>query len=89
MKLVLVAGAVALAGCSLVNPDYIAAEGHALAPASPGTGSIRSVAVLPPEGYRLYVDMDNGHSQTVDIDDARFMPGQRIEIAGDGRVMAF
>ena len=93
-----------LAGCSIVNPDYIAAEGHALSAAAPGTGYIRSIGVVPnaraaesasggasanPHAYRLYVDMDNGRTQTVDIDSDRFMPGQRVEIGADGRVAAF
>jgi hypothetical protein len=93
-----------LAGCSLVDPNYIAAEGQALSPAKPGTGTIRSVAVLPraraaesasagasadPHAYRLYIDMDNGHTQTVDVGNARFMPQQRVQIAADGRVVAF
>ena len=93
-----------LAGCSLVDPNYIAAEGRALSPADAGTGTIRSVAVLPraraaesasagasadPNAYRLYIDMDNGRTQTVDLGNARFMPGQRVQIEPDGRVVAF
>jgi hypothetical protein len=93
-----------LGGCSLVNPDYVAAEGRALSAAAPGTGYIRSIAILPraraaqsasagasadPHAYRLYVDMDSGHTQTVDVDNARFMPGQRVQVGADGRVVAF
>lgn len=97
--------ALALAACSIVDPNYAAAEGRALAPASvrPGTGYIRSVAVAPGARessssaggsadrniYRLYVDMDTGNTQTVDVDTGRFMPGQRVEISPDGRVAAF
>jgi len=94
----------ALAGCSLVDPNYIAAEGHALSAAAPGTGTIRSIAILPraraaesasagasadPHAYRLYVDMDNGRTQTVDVDNAKFMTGQRVQVSPDGRVVAF
>jgi hypothetical protein len=95
-----------LAACSIVDPNYIAAEGTALAPASvlPGTGAIRTVSVVhgraaaPPAStgsssdrtvYRLYVDMDDGHTQTVDVQGPRFMAGQRVEIAGNGRVVGF
>lgn len=93
-----------LAGCSLVDPNYIAAEGQALSPAQAGTGTIRSVALLPrtpaaqsasagasadPRAYRLYIDMDNGHTQTVDVGNAKFMPQQRVQIGADGRVVAF
>src|SRR5438067_333378 len=93
-----------LGGCGLIDPNYIAAEGHALSAASPGTGTIRSIGILPraraaesssagassdPHAYRLYVDMDNGRTQTVDVDNSRFMSGQRVQIAADGRVVAF
>jgi hypothetical protein len=93
-----------LSGCSLVDPNYIAAEGHALSAASAGSGTIRSIAILPraraaesasagasadPHAYRLYVDMDNGRTQTVDVDNARFMTGQRVQIDPSGRVVAF
>jgi hypothetical protein len=93
-----------LGGCSLVDPNYIAAEGRAISAAAPGTGTIRSIAIRPraraaesasagasadPHAYRLYVDMDSGHTQTVDVDSARFMPGQRVQIEPGGRVVAF
>jgi len=93
-----------LAGCSLVDQNYIAAEGQALSPAAPGTGTIRSVALLPgaraaesasagasadPHAYRLYIEMDNGRTQTVDVANVKFMPQQRVQIGTDGRVVAF
>lgn len=81
--------ALALGACSIVDPNYIAAEGKTIRPATPGNGAIHSVSVLRPSGYRLFVQMDNGGTQTVDIDSDRFMPGQRVQIAGDGRVVAF
>jgi hypothetical protein len=100
-------GLALLAACSIVDPNYIAAEGTALSPASvlPGTGAIRSVSVVhgsqaAPDSasagssadrtvYRLYVDMDSGRTQTVDVQGPRFMAGQRVEIASNGRVVGF
>jgi hypothetical protein len=99
-------GLTLLAACSIVDPNYIAAEGTAVDPASvlSGSGAIRSVSVVhgaavqppasasasaDPNVYRLYVDMDNGRTQTVDVQGPRFMPGQRVEIASTGRVVAF
>jgi hypothetical protein len=100
-------GLALLAACSIVDPNYIAAEGTALSPASvlPGTGAIRSVSVVHGNRvaadsassgssvdrtvYRLYVDMDTGHTQTVDVQGPRFMAGQRVEIASTGRVVGF
>jgi hypothetical protein len=104
--LVLSALVLALAGCSIVDPNYTAAEGKALSPtaAKPGTGIIRSVGVLPgaartpsasagssadPNAYRLYIEMDNDGFQTVDVNSANFLQGQRVEISPDGRVTGF
>jgi hypothetical protein len=100
-------GLALLAACSIVDPNYIAAEGTALSPESllPGTGAIRSVSVVHGEQaapasastgssadrtvYRLYVDMDDGHTQTVDVQGPQFLAGQRVEIASTGRVVGF
>ncbi len=104
MRLALPAFLLLLSGCSLVDPNYIAAQGHSLSAAAPGTGFIRSIAILPharaaqsasagasadPHAYRLFVDMDDGHTQTVDVDSAKFMTGQRVQIEAGGRVVAF
>ena len=36
--------------------------------------------------YRLYLRMDAGGFQTVDIDSGRFFEGQAVELTNDGRV---
>lgn len=52
----------------------------------PGTGS-DSTGPRPDRNlYRLYLDMDAGGFQTVDIDSGRFMAGQAVELTNDGRV---
>jgi hypothetical protein len=69
----------------------------------PGMGTIDAVGVVPRarpaapsasaggssdrNGYRLYVRMDDGGSQTVDQDNPTLMAGERIEIRADGRVV--
>ena len=37
--------------------------------------------------YRLYVRMDAGGFQTVDIDEGSFLIGEAIELTNDGRVV--
>jgi hypothetical protein len=37
--------------------------------------------------YRLFLQMDNGGSQTVDVDNPTFGPGERVEVTADGRVI--
>lgn len=37
--------------------------------------------------YRLYVLMDAGGFQTVDVDNSRFLAGEAVEITNDGRVV--
>jgi hypothetical protein len=37
--------------------------------------------------YRLYLHMDAGGFQTVDIDNSRFMAGEAVELTNDGRVV--
>ena len=37
--------------------------------------------------YRLYLHMDGGGFQTVDIDNSRFMAGEAVELTNDGRVV--
>lgn len=52
----------------------------------PGTGS-DSTGPRPDRNlYRLYLHMDVGGFQTVDIDSGRFMAGQAVELTNDGRV---
>jgi hypothetical protein len=68
-----------------------------------GSGVIQSVGVIrgarqPGTGadqgerpdlnlYRLYLHMDNGGFQTVDIDNGRFFAGEAVELTNDGRVV--
>ena len=37
--------------------------------------------------YRLYLQMDAGGFQSVDIDNSRFMAGEAVELTNDGRVV--
>lgn len=37
--------------------------------------------------YRLYLHMDGGGFQTVDVDNSRFMAGEAVELTNDGRVV--
>ena len=37
--------------------------------------------------YRLYLHMDAGGFQSVDIDNSRFMAGEAVELTNDGRVV--
>ena len=90
-----------LAGCGSTVPDrdiMIVAPGNFRA----GSGTIQSVAVLPNANpnpapadkgkqpdrnlYRLFLQMDVGGFQSVDVDTAGFMAGQVVELTNDGRV---
>lgn len=57
-----------------------------------GSGEIYNVAVVnrpgdQPSLYRLYLRMDGGGTQTVDVDKAIFMTGQFVELTNDGRAV--
>ena len=68
-----------------------------------GSGVIQTVGVLrgqrePGTGadqgrypdrnlYRLYLQMDVGGFQSVDIDSSRFLAGEAVELTNDGRVV--
>lgn len=39
------------------------------------------------EGYQLWLRMDDGRTQAVTQDSTAFMPGDRVEVLGDGRVL--
>ena len=68
-----------------------------------GSGVIESVGVLrnanppksapaggrapDPNAYRLYLHMDVGGFQTVDVDNGTFMAGEVVELTNDGRVV--
>ena len=44
MRLALLVLALSLGGCSILDPNYIAAEGKTISPAAPGTGAARPPA---------------------------------------------
>lgn len=66
-----------------------------------GSGIIESIGVLrgaraPSESrgegadrnlYRLYLRMDSGGFQSIDVDSGRFFAGQAVELTNDGRVV--
>lgn len=86
-----------LAACSTgEGPGYF--EGNVVKPGNfiAGSGTIQSVGVLPnerpgnkddPNVYRLYLHMDAGGFQSVDVDNSTFMAGEYVEITNDGRVV--
>ncbi len=91
-----------LAACGTTIPErdvQIVAPGNFTA----GSGTIQSVGVLPNANpnpapaekgrtpdrnlYRLFLQMDVGGFQSVDVDTAGFMAGQVVELTNDGRVV--
>lgn len=84
-----------LAGCAYVW-DASTLEANIVRPGSfrAGSGVIQSVGVLPGAGrgpdrnlYRIYLLMDVGGFQSVDIDNSRFLAGEAVELTNDGRVV--
>lgn len=87
----------ALAGCTYVsdpaqNESQVARPGNFRA----GSGTIQSIAVVPNQGpnkekephlYRLFIHMDVGGFQTVDVVDNSFFAGEAVELTNDGRVV--
>ena len=56
--------------------------------ARPAASSAGGGACPPdPNLYRLLLSMDNGATQTVDVDNPTFFPNERVEVTGDGRVV--
>jgi hypothetical protein len=53
----------------------------------PGTGADSKGPHPDRNLYRLYLRMDNGGFQTVDIDNSRFLAGEAVELTNDGRVV--
>jgi len=59
-----------------------------------GSGVIENIAVVPNKGkkgkephlYRLYIHMDVGGFQTVDVEDNTFFAGEAVNLTNDGRV---
>jgi hypothetical protein len=54
---------------------------------APGTGADAKGKYPDRNLYRLYLRMDAGGFQTVDIDSSRFLAGEAIELTNDGRVV--
>src|SRR5688572_219524 len=86
-----------LVGCSSAS-DPALHEGSIVRPGNftAGSGVITSVGVLrgagttgkdDPHLYRLYLLMDAGGFQSVDIDNYRFLAGEAVELTNDGRVV--
>lgn len=85
----------ALAGCTYVtdpaqNESSIVTPGNFRA----GSGVIQSIAVVPNAGkkdkepnlYRLFIHMDIGGFQSVDVEDNTFFAGEAVSLTNDGRV---
>lgn len=54
---------------------------------APGTGADAKGERPDRNLYRLYLIMDGGGFQTVDIDNSRFLVGEAVELTNDGRVV--
>jgi hypothetical protein len=86
----------ALAGCTFAsdpshNESQIVTPGNFRA----GSGVIDNIAVVRNKGtkkekephlYRLYIRMDVGGFQTVDVEDNTFFAGEAVNLTNDGRV---
>ena len=85
-----------LAGCTFLsdpsmNESQIVTPGNFRA----GSGVIDNIAVVRNKGtkkekephlYRLYIRMDVGGFQTVDVEDNTFFAGDAVNLTNDGRV---
>ena len=76
----------------------LAANGANPAPVSalvPGTGTVQMIAATAPSaatggsaaGQEIQLRMDNGTTQWVSVQGAKFQPGQRVTVTADGRVL--
>ena len=86
-----------LAGCTYVS-DPSQNESRIVTPGNfrAGSGVIDSIAVVPGKGtkdkekephlYRLFIRMDVGGFQTVDVEDNTFFAGEAVSLTNDGRV---
>jgi hypothetical protein len=84
-----------LAGCTY-NSDPSMSESRIITPGNftAGSGVIESIAVVPNKGtkekephlYRLYIRMDVGGFQSVDVEDNTFFAGAAVNVTNDGRV---
>ena len=84
------------AGCTFVS-DPSQLESRIITPGNfrAGSGVIDNIAVVPNKGtkkekephlYRLYIRMDVGGFQTVDVEDNTFFAGDAVLLTNDGRV---
>ena len=84
-----------LAGCTYtsdpsLNESQIVKPGNFIA----GSGVIENIAVVPNKGtkkdephlYRLFIRMDVGGHQSVDVEDNTFFAGEAVYLTNDGRV---
>ena len=53
----------------------------------PGTGADAKSKYPDRNLYRLFIRMDVGGFQSVDIDSSRFLAGEAVELTNDGRVV--
>jgi hypothetical protein len=53
----------------------------------PGTGTDAEGKHPDRNLYRLFLNMDGGGFQAVDIDSSRFLVGEAVELTNDGRVV--
>jgi hypothetical protein len=53
----------------------------------PGTGADAKGRHPDRNLYRLFLHMDGGGFQSVDIDNSRFLAGEAVELTNDGRVV--
>jgi hypothetical protein len=54
---------------------------------APGTGADATGKYPDRNLYRLFIRMDAGGFQSVDIDSSRFLAGEAVELTNDGRVV--
>jgi hypothetical protein len=88
-----------LSACTF-SSDPKATEAHIVAPGNfvTGSGVVTSVGVLrganksaskdkDPNLYRLFLRMDRGGAQSVDVDRSLFFAGDAVDLTNDGRVL--
>ena len=71
-----------IAGSGVVDSVGVLRNARSPQP-EPSTGGRAS----DPHLYRLYIRMDNGGFQSVDVDNNTFAAGQAVELTNDGRVV--
>ena len=56
-------------------------------PPQAGPAADPRAGAADPNAYRLYLHMDIGGFQSVDVDNGTFMAGETVELTNDGRVV--